>query len=334
MASIVQRNKSYAVVYYQAKSDGEKKKQTWETYHSLESALKRKADIENPINFLKYVPQVTYLRDLLAEYIRLHGKVNWSFSMYANYTSLIKRYIEPFIGGVKLIQINALMMSRFYEQLRKTPASENKYRPNQEKLMSNNTIFEIHQLLRSVFNQAVIWGYMKESPVRHLRIKKSKRSISSLTPEQVLSLIDMATLSGETSFSLAIQVAFFASMRKGEIMALKWDDIDFVNCSVHVDKELARVSLDSMKAIGEKDIYYIFEPRSINAKSRLVLKSPKTESSVRMIYIPKTLSNNLLKWRNAQADIKKVQRQKYHDHGLVFAKENGMPLQGKELSST
>ena len=80
MASIVQRNKSYAVVYYQAKSDGEKKKQTWETYHSLESALKRKADIENPINFLKYVPQVTYLRDLLAEYIRLHGKVNWSFS--------------------------------------------------------------------------------------------------------------------------------------------------------------------------------------------------------------------------------------------------------------
>ena len=41
MASIVQRNKSYSVVY-----DGEKKRQKWDTYHSYEAALRRKEQLD------------------------------------------------------------------------------------------------------------------------------------------------------------------------------------------------------------------------------------------------------------------------------------------------
>ena len=113
MASIVKREKSYSVVYYQQGDPGDSKKQKWETFHSLQQAQERKEELENPIAFLGLAPHIRTLRELLDEYIRLHGKIRWSFSMYSGYTSLIKRYINPFIGEVKLTQINALLMSRF-----------------------------------------------------------------------------------------------------------------------------------------------------------------------------------------------------------------------------
>ena len=330
MASIKQRNKSYAVIYYFKNEEGESK-QRWETYHSLESAVKRKNEIENPIEFLEPAPHINTFEELLREYIRLHGKLNWSFSMYTNNMSLMKRYIIPFIGGAKLVQIDTYLMSRFYEKLHKTPPSENKYKPKQKKMLTPNTIFEIHQLLRSVFNQAVIWGYFPDSPVRHIRLKKPRHPIDILTPEQVMTVLNKASSSDPLLF-LGIQVAFMTSMRKGEIMALKWDDINFDDCSIYVNKELTRVSLEALNSLENKGVYHTFPPQVTNAKSRLILKVPKTDSSVRTIYIPKFLINNLLQWRNKQNDDKKIYGHKYKDYGLIFAQKNGLPSEGKELS--
>jgi len=94
MASIVKRGNSYSVVYYHQNNAGGAKKQKWETFHSLQQAQERKDELENPIAFLGLAPHIRTLRELLDEYIRLHGKTRWSFSMYSGYTSLIKRYIN------------------------------------------------------------------------------------------------------------------------------------------------------------------------------------------------------------------------------------------------
>ena len=94
MASIMKRNKSYAVIYGVRNEDGVRK-QKWETHYSLESAVKRKEELENPIPFLEISPHINNFKELLDEYIRLHGKLNWSFSMYTNNISLMNRYVIP-----------------------------------------------------------------------------------------------------------------------------------------------------------------------------------------------------------------------------------------------
>ena len=65
------------------------------------------------------------------------------------------------------------------------------------------------------------------------------------------------------------------------------DDIARDDAYIIIDKELARVSQDAIQAIGEKDILFMF-PRITKAKSttRLVLKRPKTETSIRKVWLP------------------------------------------------
>ena len=102
MASIVQRNKSFSVVYT-TYTEG-RKKQKWETYHSYEAALQRKEQIEliqakQKENLQSHAET---LADLLWEYVALYGQSHWSYSTYTNYVSLIKNHILPFLGEMRL----------------------------------------------------------------------------------------------------------------------------------------------------------------------------------------------------------------------------------------
>ena len=79
MASIVQRNKSFSVVYT-TYTEG-RKKQKWETYHSYEAALQRKEQIEliqakQKENLQSHAET---LADLLWEYVALYGQSHWSY---------------------------------------------------------------------------------------------------------------------------------------------------------------------------------------------------------------------------------------------------------------
>ena len=60
------------------------------------------------------VRKCSTLSDLLAEYVSLYGKEKWALSTYEGNVSLIRNYIEPMIGTVKLSEINTRFMERFY----------------------------------------------------------------------------------------------------------------------------------------------------------------------------------------------------------------------------
>ena len=91
---------------------------------------------------------------------------------------------------------------------------------------------------------------------------------------------------------LAIHLAFACSLRFGEICGLTWDCVDISDAAImngnaylKVEKVLAQVDEDAVSALGEADIYFSF-PAVVTGKSktRLVLKKPKTESSVRKVW--------------------------------------------------
>lgn len=122
MASITKRNNRYCVIYNYTNPDGQRK-QKWETYRTKTEALKRKKEIEyKESRGALVVTQCKSLKDLLDEYVRLHGKEKWALSTYEGNVSLIKNYIVPIIGKAKLTEINTRFIEIYYQQLLKTPA--------------------------------------------------------------------------------------------------------------------------------------------------------------------------------------------------------------------
>ena len=137
---------------------------------------------------------------------------------------------------------------------------------------------------------------------------------------------------------IAMNLSFACSLRMGEILGLTWDnvhieeDIANDNAWIYIDKELERVSKRAMEALGEKNIIKVFTPLMPNTSTRVVLKTPKTESSVRKVWLPKTLAYILREWRDAQNELKDYLGDEYQDYNLVVALPNGRPCENRVIS--
>lgn len=90
---------------------------------------------------------------------------------------------------------------------------------------------------------------------------------------------------------------------------------------------MTRVSLDAMEYLDNKDVYFVFPCFLANGVTRLVLKKPKTTSSIRTIWIPKTVAEYIRDWKIRQVEIKNFMGKEYTDYNLVLAQNNGRPVE-------
>ena len=140
---------------------------------------------------------------------------------------------------------------------------------------------------------------------------------------------------------LAIHLSFACSLRFGEICGLTWDCLDISDAAImnenaylKVEKVLARVDEGAVQALGEEDIFFTF-PAVVTgkAKTRLVLKKPKTESSIRKVWIPATLAKLLRSWKDSQDKLKAILGDDYYDYNLVITLENGRPCEDRVIGN-
>ena len=125
MASIVKRRGRFCVVYLYTDAHGNRK-QKWETYKTQAEAKARQKEIEYKTQIGTFViPQCNTMNDLLREYVALYGKNTWAISTYSSNVGLIKNYIEPFIGNMKLKDITPRVLEKYYARLLKTKPVNN-----------------------------------------------------------------------------------------------------------------------------------------------------------------------------------------------------------------
>ena len=140
----------------------------------------------------------------------------------------------------------------------------------------------------------------------------------------------------DSKLYIAMNLAFACSLRMGEILGLTWDnvhiedeDIAADDAYIFIDKELARCSKQALEMLGEKDIYHIFVPLLSNTSTRIVLKKPKTDSSIRKVWLPKTVAYILREWKKAQDELRDFLGDEYQDYNLVVALPNGRPCENR-----
>jgi integrase len=143
----------------------------------------------------------------------------------------------------------------------------------------------------------------------------------------------------DSKLYLAMNLSFACSLRIGEILGLTWDNIhvsdqDILedNAHLYVEKELQRASLQAIKALDQKDVIVLFPAFKPNAVTRLVLKKPKTDSSIRKVWIPKTLAYIIIEYRKVQDNLREMLGNEYFDSNLVVALPNGRPCEERLIT--
>lgn len=324
MATIVQRGNSYSVVYM-ATIQGERK-QRWETYQTREEAERRKQILLlcAKSKQKKVINTVKTVQDLLERYVLLYGSVKWSLSTFQSNQGLIRNYITPLFGTVRLEELSPRLVAELYGDFLVQPRCENRYHRANGQRVTVATLGSIHKLLHSVFENAVLWELVERNPFHRAVLPTAAyRKQLFLLPNQIEQLLKNCR-SGH--LELAIHLAFAGTLRKGELLALTWEDIDWVYGSVRVEKTLERVSRESLTYLQGKNVLFEFPPVLKAKKTALVLKTPKTRSGYRTVYLPETVMQLLRLEHQQQMPIAEERP------NLVFCYPGGRPLQEHRLN--
>lgn len=180
MASITRRGKKFCVHYRYTNENGEIK-QKWETFADYKTAEARKVEVESQqINNTFIIPKDETLEEFLKNYVTTYGQTRWGLSVYDSNIALIRNYINPLIGHIKIQKITPRMLDNFIHTLKTTPAVSTKTHKAREKYVTDKTIDKICRLLHCAFNQAVKWEIIGRNPMDNVtppKIEYKKRDI-------------------------------------------------------------------------------------------------------------------------------------------------------------
>lgn len=158
----------------------------------------------------------------------------------------------------------------------------------------------------------------------------------ALTPEQlqrVLDFTDRTDIYDLYVMHCAIQLAFACCMRGGEVGGTQWERFSRSDQVLYIDRVIDRVDKKLIEKLPKMDILFRFPNLYPGTRTVIVLKQPKTEGSIRTVYIPETVAKKLEKLREMQMKLKlELGDDGYMDYGLIICQANGRPIMTEHLN--
>jgi integrase len=222
-----------------------------------------------------------------------HARNRVSPKTHERYAELSRTHITPRIGSYKLSQLKPLHIQELYSY------ALEKGRKDGRGGLSPQTVVHIHRLLRAALQQAVRWQLLARNPADAVDPPRPpKTEMKALTEAETAALLRVAEGS---SLYLPILVAVVTGLRRGELLSVRWSDIEF--------------------GTGETSIQRTLEQTS----EGLRFKEPKTQKASRTVTIPAIAVDALKAHKVHQAERRLMLGPAYEDHGLVFARDDGSP---------
>lgn len=231
------------------------------------------------------------VEQFLTHWLTVH-KTSVRARTYERYEGFVRLHVVPGIGRVQLQKLSAQHLQGLYAK-------------KLEEKLSPTTVNSLHMMLHRALKDAVRWGLIARnvcdlvSPPR-----KAKYEFQPLTVEQVNRLLEVTR--GHYMEAL-FKLALVTGMRRGELMGLKWQDIDFANGTLQVRRILTRV------------------PTQLPGKG-FVEAEPKTQKSRRNIVIAPLALEALKQHRIRQLEAKLKVGPLWQDHDYVFCTSIGTHL--------
>lgn len=211
---------------------------------------------------------------------------------WLRYEQYVRVHIIPEIGRVSLARLTPQHLQLLYGS-------------RLEAGLSPTTVRHVHTVLHGALEQAARWGLVARN-VADLALppRAARHEMATLSPEQARMLLE--TAASERLEALYV-LALSAGLRQGELLALRWRDINFDAGSVQVRGSLQRTT------------------------GGLTIAEPKTARSRRLITLTAAAANALRRHRSAQAKERLRLGAIWEDNDLVFANEIGRPIEAGNL---
>ena len=236
----------------------------------------------------------------LNRWLDVYKKPNIRPGSYANYEHVIRAHIIPSLGNIMLQALRADTLQDFYNQKVKTG------RLDGTGGLAPSMIRLIHKIVSGCLKQAVKNRLITYSPAEGVLLPKmDKIEMSVLSREQVGQYLDAAK--GHGLFP-AFLLEMSTGLRKGELLGVRWQDIDFKAKTLNVRQTLYRVRLVK------------------EGRSELQLGEPKTAKSKRTIPLLPSVLMELKSHKVRQAEKKLFLQEAYQDNDLVFSTALGKPI--------
>lgn len=238
-------------------------------------------------------------RDYADFWINNYAIPNLSPNTYERYKSMLKSRILPYLCNMYIDKIQPMQLMYLYQELTDSTYT----RKNATYKLSSKTVLEHHRLLHSMLQQAVYWQMVPYNAASRVRPPKSRRpNINFYDDAQTIALIK-ALESEELKFRVIILLTIFTGLRRGEVLGLEWQYIDFKNSSVTV-----RQASQYVLSIG------------------VYTKAPKTETSNRVISIPESITKLLKEYKRKQLETRLRLGDKWIETNRLFVQWNGAPM--------
>lgn len=199
------------------------------------------------------------------------NKVN--ITTISKYRSLSELYISPKLGVILFKKIKEQDIYNFFQE-------ENIYK------LSDSTKKTIYTIINSVIKYGMDKLYRKKNLKCEIKFKPPKVRIEYLTKKEQY-ILEEYLKNNLNLRNLCILFDLYTGLRIGELCALQWKDIDFINSTVSINKTVKRI-----KNVNKE----------INKKTSLILDKPKTESSIRLVPVPTFLIDLLKSIKNDNKD--------------------------------
>ncbi|QIZ07625.1 site-specific integrase [Priestia megaterium] len=274
----------------------QKRKRGFKTKKEAEKYLKQL----NAINKGTYFePSEITLSEYLDYWLENHAKPNTAKRTYENYQYMINLHLKPVLGHINISKLQPSHLQEYYAQ----KLSNGKI---DEGGLSAQSVKHHHRLIFKALKDAVKWQLIVRNVAEAVTPPKTRKvEMQTWDNEQVKVFLEV---SKDSPYYQIFLTAINTGMRRGEVLGLRWQDIDFDNNMIYV-----RQSLQEVKKEG------------------LTFKEPKSGKS-RSISITPSLTKEFKKIYKLQLEHKLLLGQGYHDLDLVFAQKNGKPIQPTEMA--
>ena len=235
----------------------------------------------------------TSLNDFLDRWERDWAATNVSPKTAERYSELLRMHVRPALGDKRMQAIRAEDLNKLYADL------HDKIAPR--------TIKHAHRLLHRIFGHANKWGNIKRNVIALVDSPKVPPTEAAVL--QATEIPHMfAALRGREFYPIAV-LALGTGMRRGELLALRWQDVDLDSGSLRIERSLEETG------------------------KGLRFKPPKSARGRRSISLaPAVISELRAHWRAQQEQRLALGLGKSPAEGLVFAKYNGAPFSPDRLS--
>ena len=203
-------------------------------------------------------------KEWLNEWLDLYAKPSVKPRTYNQYSNVVRRRLIPNLGEYDMDDLDARIIQRYIVSLSQSGNIKN------GKGLAPNSVNSIILVIHASLSMAYVLGLTKASYVDKIKRPKTIEKVVESFSTEEQKRIEQAVLKDKRPKMIGIILCLYTGLRIGELLALEWRDIDFINCELSVTKT----------CYDGKDEFGNFG-RNIG--------TPKTETSRRTIPLPKQI---------------------------------------------